>query len=268
MTLFHLFRNIILPHLRLNKGRTWLAAFGIALGVGVFVSVQIAVHTAIESFNATVDHVSGKANLQLVSFARGFPEETYLRVKKVAGVKATTPLIQFIPKIDEPIGEPLYLLGIDVFSDRQFRDYAFREAEEEGLNFLRDPKAIAITEKLAHRHGLKKGDRITLIAGSRKIDLTIWNLLKMEGPAKSLEGNFGVMDIASAQEALEKVGLIDRIDLIVEKSTSDRIESELKRVFPTGTRVRPPDTLSSIGWVWHGGIRLRPLLDRACKGGI
>jgi hypothetical protein len=36
----------------------------------------------------------------------------------------------------------------------------------------------------------------------------------MEGPAKSLEGNFGLMDIASVQEALDKVGLIDRIDLM------------------------------------------------------
>jgi putative ABC transport system permease protein len=162
MVLFYLLRNISFRHLRLNKGRTFLSALGIALGVGVFVSVQIAIYTAIESFNATVDHVSGKANLQVVSFGRGFPEEVYLKVKKVPGVKAATPVVQFIPKIDEPIGEPLYLLGIDIFSDQQFRDYQFHEANEEDLNFLRNPKAIAITEKLAHRHGLKKGDNLTL----------------------------------------------------------------------------------------------------------
>ena len=91
---------------------------------------------------------------------------------------------------------------------------------EEGLLFLKDPNSIAITEKLAHRHGLKKGDKITLIVGSKKVIFTITNLLKMEGPAKSLEGNFGLIDIASAQEALEKVGLIDRIDLIMDQSVS------------------------------------------------
>jgi putative ABC transport system permease protein len=245
MILPHLLKNITLRHLRLNKGRAFLSALGIALGVGVFISVQIAIYTAIESFNATVDHVSGKANLQVVSFGRGFPEEVYLKVKKVPGVKAATPVIQFIPKIDEPIGEPLYLLGIDIFSDQQFRDYQFLEANEEDLNFLRDPKAIAITEKLAHRHGLKKGDNLTLIAGSKKIDLTITNLLKTEGPAKSLEGNFGLMDIGSAQEALEKIGLIDRIDLIIEKSVPfDRVQKELKRVIPQGIEVRRSDTRS------------------------
>ena len=245
MALFYLLKNITFRHLRLNKGRTLLSALGIALGVSVFVSVQIAIHTAIESFNATVDHVSGRANLQVVSSGRGFPEEVYLKVKKVAGIKAATPVVQFIPKIDDPIGEPLYLLGIDVFSDQQFRDYQFYEPREEELNFLRDPRAIAITEKLAGRHGLKKGMTITLIAGSRKVDLVITNLLKMEGPAKSLEGNFGLMDIASAQEALEKVGRIDRIDLIIDKSVPFKsVEEGLKKVIPPGVEVRRSDTRS------------------------
>src|SRR4030043_507208 len=121
MVLFHLLKTITFPHLRLNKMRTFLSLIGIVLGVSVFVSVQIAIHTAIRSFNATVDHVSGKANLQITSFGRGFSEESFLEVKKVSGVKAATPVIQYVGRIDEPIGEPLYLLGIDVFSDRSFR---------------------------------------------------------------------------------------------------------------------------------------------------
>jgi len=245
MVLLHLLRNITLRHLRYHKGRTLLSMVGIALGVAVFVSVQIAIHTAIESFNASVDHVSGKANLQVTSFGRGFPEEVYLRVKKVPGVKAATPVIQYVSKMDEPIGEPLYLLGIDVFSDRPFREYQFYENDDEGLLFLKTPHSIAITEKLANRHGLKRGDRISLIVGSKKVTLTITNLLKMEGPAKSLEGNFGLIDIASAQEALEKVGLIDRIDLIVDKSRPiEATERELKKVIPPGVEVRRSDTRS------------------------
>lgn len=245
MVLFHLLKNITLRHLRYHKGRTLLSMVGIALGVAVFVSVQIAIHTAIESFNASVDHVSGKANLQVTSFGRGFPEEVYLRVKKVPGVKAATPVIQYVSKMDEPIGEPLYLLGIDVFSDRPFREYQFYENDDEGLLFLKTPHSIAITEKLANRHGLKRGDRINLIVGSKKVTLTITNLLKMEGPAKSLEGNFGLIDIASAQEALEKIGLIDRIDLIVDKSQPiEATERELKKVIPPGVEVRRSDTRS------------------------
>ncbi len=245
MTIFYLLKNITLRHLRLNKLRASLSVIGIALGVSVFVSVQIAIHTAIESFNSTVDHVSGKANLQITSFGRGFPEETFLKVKKVPGIKAATPVIQFVSKIDDPMGEPLYLLGIDIFSDQKFRDYQFDESKEEDLGFLKDPQAIAITEKLASRHGLKKGATLPLIFGSKKVTLTITNLLKMEGPAKSLEGNFGLMDIASAQEALEKVGLIDRIDLIVEKSVDlDAVERDLKKVIPPGTEIRRPETRS------------------------
>ena len=193
MPLFHLLKKITLRHFHLNKMRTLLSVIGIALGVSVFISVQMAIHTAIDSFNSTMDHVSGKANLQITSFGRGFSEEAFLKVKKVPGVKAATPVIQFVCKIGEPIGEPLYLLGIDIFSDQQFRDYQFDESQEEDLNFLKDPRAIAITEKLASRYGLKKGSILPLIFGSKKVNLTITHLLKMEGPAKSLEGNFGLM---------------------------------------------------------------------------
>ena len=135
MVLIYLLKNITLRHLRLHKGRTILSIIGIALGVSVFISVQLAIHSAIESFNATVDHVSGKANLQVTSFGRGFSEEVYLKVKKVPGVKAATPVIQYTSKIDEPIGEPLYLLGIDVFSDQPFREYQFYAPDEEDLLF-------------------------------------------------------------------------------------------------------------------------------------
>ena len=245
MVLLHLLRNITFRHLYHHKGRTLLSIIGIALGVGVFVSVQTAIHTAIESFNASVDHVSGKTNLQVTSFGRGFSEEVYLKVKRAPGIKAATPVIQYVSKIDEPIGEPLYLLGIDVLSDRPFREYQFYEPYDEGLLFLKQPNSIALTEKLANRHGLKKGDKITLIVGSKKVTFTITNLLRMEGPAKSLEGNFGLIDIASAQEALEKVGLIDRIDLMVDKSMPmEAIERELKKVIPPGVEVRRSNTRS------------------------
>jgi len=245
MVLLHLLNNVTFRHLRYHKGRTFLSMVGIALGVAVFVSVQTAIYTAIESFNASVDHVSGKANLQVTSFGRGFSEEVYLKVKKVPGIKAATPVIQYVSKMDEPIGEPLYLLGIDVFSDRPFREYQFHETDDEGLLFLKSPNSIAITEKLANRHGLKRGQKITLIVGSKKVTLTITNLLKMEGPANSLEGNFGLIDIASAQEALEKVGLIDRIDVIVDKSQPmEATERELKKVIPPGVEVRRSDTRS------------------------
>ncbi|MDP2970831.1 MAG: FtsX-like permease family protein [Deltaproteobacteria bacterium] len=92
---------------------------------------------------------------------------------------------------------------------------------------------------------MKKGDVLPVIFGSKKVTLNITNLLKMEGPAKSLEGNFGLMDIAAAQEALEKVGLIDRIDLLVDPSISfDGVEKELRKVIPPGTEVRRSDTRS------------------------
>jgi putative ABC transport system permease protein len=244
MPLLQLLRLITLRHLRLQKMRGALAIGGIALGVSVLISVQIAIHTSVESFNATVDHISGRANLQVTSFGRGFSEETFLRVKKVPGVRAATPLIEFVAQLDEPFGEPLYLLGIDIFSDQPFREYQF-EGSEEDLSFLKDPAALAVSEKLAHRYGFRKGDSLPLVFGSKKVSFTVTHLLKMQGPAAALEGNFGVIDIAAAQEALEKIGLIDRIDLIIDPSANrEAVERELKNVVPPGAEIRRPETRS------------------------
>ena len=245
MKLIYLLKTITLRHLCLNKGRTLYSIIGICLGVSVFVSVQIAIHTAIEAFDATVDHVSGKSQFQITSYGRGFSEEVYPKIKKIDGVKAATPVIQFISKVDDPSGEPLYILGIDIFSDRQFRDYRSDEPSHQDLQFLKDLNTIAITEKFALRHQLKRGDPLPVIFGSKRVTLTISHLLRMEGPAKSLEGNFGLMDIASAQEALEKVGWIDRIDLMLDPSIPPgTVEGELKKVIPPGTEIRRSDTRS------------------------
>ena len=43
MVLIYLLKNITLRHLRLHKGRTILSIIGIALGVSVFISVQLAI---------------------------------------------------------------------------------------------------------------------------------------------------------------------------------------------------------------------------------
>ncbi len=144
MSLIHLLRLVTFNHLRLQKMRGVLSICGIALGVSVLVSVQIAIHTSIESFNATVDHISGKANLQVTSYGRGFAEETFLKVKKISGVKAATPIIEFVAKLDEPIGEPIYLLGIDIFSDQPFREYRFEGSEEDHLKNFKLPASRSL----------------------------------------------------------------------------------------------------------------------------
>ncbi|MGH9386512.1 MAG: hypothetical protein ACRD2N_19745, partial [Vicinamibacterales bacterium] len=58
------------------------------------------------------------------------------------------------------------------------------------LDLLTDPRSVVITEKLAVRRSYALGGEITLMAGDRVTPYTIRGLLKDEGPARVLDGNF------------------------------------------------------------------------------
>ncbi len=74
--------------------------------------------------------------------------------------------------------------------------------------------------------------------------LTLTRLLKVE-VRQNLWRVTLAYDIAAAQEALEKVGLIDRIDLIVVPSIPlATLEKEIRKVIPQGTEIRRTETRS------------------------
>src|SRR6202789_214417 len=72
---------------------TALNVLGIALGVTVFLSVQIVNHSALESFRASVDIVSGKADLEVIGDGLQFDENAYPIVANDPDVVAATPSV-------------------------------------------------------------------------------------------------------------------------------------------------------------------------------
>lgn len=118
--------------------------------------------------------------------------------------------------------ELLRVLGVDILRDFPVRDYEVGDAGDQTpppqtatdiLALLTDPTAAVITRAFADRHGLKVGDPLPVIISDRPKTLQVRALLEAEGPAKLLDGNFLLMDIAAAQWAFERLGQVDRIDL-------------------------------------------------------
>ena len=69
---------------------------------------------------------------------------------------------------------------------------------------------MVITEKLAKRRGYQIGGEMRLMIGDRVLPFTVRGYLKDEGPARVLDGNFILMDIAAAQLAFDRLGRVDR----------------------------------------------------------
>jgi putative ABC transport system permease protein len=243
MVMLRLWRWFCLRHLASYKGRALLCLLGVALGVAVFVGIKTAASSALISFQDTVTSLTGNTQLQVTGQGNGFPEDIFAVVTSAAGVRAATPVLEFNVIVAPPVDEPLLMLGIDVFSDHEFRQYNFVESRKEKgaiLSFLTEPGAIALTEKFARRHGLEMGDRLEILSGSRRLTFMLRALLKLKGPARALEGNVALVDIATAQEAFDRIGRLDRIDLILDENSSpEKVRNQLQKLLTADLRVEP-----------------------------
>jgi len=243
--LIHLIRLFSLRHFYLQKWNTALTLVGIALGVAVFVSIRISINSALGAFESTIDHVAGRTTLEITSPGSGFDENLFPLVANTKGVEAATPIVQSVVECAQHGHEPLLVLGIDIFSDQRFRSYRFgRDGEEDDLlRFLLEPRAIAVTRTFARRLGLALGSRLDLLIGAERVSFTIRGIMDEQGPARALGGNFALVDIAHAQETFGRVGLLDRIDLIVMPQVSpEAVARRLREKLPGHLLVRRPRT--------------------------
>ncbi|MEE9528311.1 MAG: FtsX-like permease family protein [Syntrophobacteria bacterium] len=242
--MIRLWRWFCLRHLISYKGRALLCLLGVALGVAVFVGIKTAASSAMNSFQDTVTSLVGTTQLQVTGQGTGFPEELYAMVASTDGVRAATPVLEFNVLASPPLDEPLLMLGIDVFSDQEFRQYHFVDSKQGTgaiLSFLTEPGGVALTEKFAQRHGLKVDDQLEVLSGSRRLTFTLRALLKLRGPARALEGNVALVDIATAQEAFDRIGRLDRIDLLLEEdASSEEVREQLQKLLPADVTVEPP----------------------------
>ena len=125
------FPRLFWQHVIRDVGRHRLLALlnvlSIALGVAVYLAIQIANENANRAFAASVDLVAGKAHLEI----RGdVPETLWPEVEKQDGVEAVTGMVEGLVTLPEHPGEYLRILGVDPFSSSALPDLS---AEPSGL---------------------------------------------------------------------------------------------------------------------------------------
>jgi putative ABC transport system permease protein len=223
-----------------------LTILGLALGVSVFVSIHLTVGASIRSFKNTAQSISGKAQWQLVQDGQGIDERIFPRVKMHPVIEAAAPVVEFQAPLLKRPGQSIWIMGVDFFSEAGIRRYAESLSSlkgEEFLSLILTPRSIGLPGNFAARFGLKKGDTLSVMVNGRPINLTVSCLLSNEGPARAFGGNFGLMDIAQAQEVFGKIGVLDRIDILLKEGGNEKAQlQELEKVLPPGVRlIRPAD---------------------------
>jgi len=240
-----LFRWHVLRYLAQHPLLSSLNVVTVALGVALYVAIQIADHSANRAFEASVDVVAGKAQLEVSGPAGNLPDNLFPLVARHAGVAAATPIVRGFVSLPDYPGEYLDLLGIDIFSNIPFRTFDltnFQTAQQFDIQqWLRGPRTVAVSEELAGQHHLRAGDKINVQINGQTTDLTIGYLLRTRGTSANADPHFAAMDIGWAQELLGRQQTLDSISLrLREGSDPATIARELAQELPSDCTVAAP----------------------------
>src|SRR5919198_4403362 len=112
--------RLAVRQLRSHPWQLGLAIVGIALGVAVAVSIDLANASALRAFGLATEAVSGRATHQIVGGPSGVPDALYRRVRIELGVRRAAPVVEGDVSLAGTSGRTPHLLGIDPFVDVDF----------------------------------------------------------------------------------------------------------------------------------------------------
>jgi putative ABC transport system permease protein len=212
-----------------------LNILSIAVGVVVFLAIQLANRGALESFQNAVSLVAGKAHLEI----RGdLPEEIFPSVLKVKGVASATPLVEGIVTLPEHAGEYLRILGVDPFTGAEIRAFELTDPRGGAPDleaWLREPLGIAISSDALF------DDKVSVLSPSGIHTLKPVFLMKTSDAIVSSDPRMAAMDIGWAQQLLGSQGKISSIQLLLDNPLEvNSVTKLLREILPADAVIGPP----------------------------
>ena len=202
-----------------------LSILGIAMGVAIVVSIDIANFSSAKAFSLSMNAVAGKATHQIIGTSEGIPDSfyTYLRINK--GLKNIAPVIEAYVSIPDSNKRVFKLLGVDFFAEQPFRDYLASSGvsiDGELKDFLIKPNSVIISKESLGRLSKSIGDPLKVLINGKEKTLYIVGLVTEDEQNKSALEDLFITDIASAQELTEKNSSIDYIDVIIKNNSEEQ----------------------------------------------
>ncbi len=233
-----------LRHFARHPWQAGLAVAGVALGVAVALSIELANGSALTAFRLASDAVTGRATHEIVAGSAGIPEEVYRDLRLDAGIRQAAPMAPVVEGWIRPADRPeltLRLLGLDPFVEAGFRDFvdAGLAGTPAVADLLTRPGAVVLAAATAAELGLAVGDRFRVEAGGAAAELELADRLEgLSGPARAAAAELAIADIATAQEALGFEGRLSRIDLIVPSGErGDELLGRIRALLPPGLEI-------------------------------
>jgi putative ABC transport system permease protein len=211
-----------------------LSILGVALGVAVVVSVDLANESAMQAFELSTEAVTGTSTHFIRGSRNEIDQDIYRSIRTDAGIRRSAPVIEGHLQIQET-GRTVRLLGVDPIAEEGFRSFATTDAGIELSDFMTGRKSGLLSEQMATDLNVFPDDWIEVSISGRRDSLRVSGIIEAEDERSRLAlDNLIVVDISTAQDLFEMHGMLSRIDLILNEMETDLTRS-IENILPAGT---------------------------------
>lgn len=234
-TAFRVWRALLLAQLREQPGRLLITVVAIALGVALGAAVFLVNSAALNEFGLATKRLVGEADLIVRGSPAGFDEALFKRLAHEPAVAVASPLLDLEVALPGR-RETLRVLGLDLFRAALLQPALLGDMAGDILTLLQ-PDGIFLSSSAARQLNLQRGDTLQVTVGSARKSLHVIGVLSQATYSQTL----GVMDVASAQWAFDRLGRLNRIDLRLKPGTSvETFRGQLGRTLPAGVLAVAP----------------------------
>ncbi len=198
------------PEVKHHPWRNAVALLAVVLGVALAFSVHLINRSALAEFSAAVRAVNGEPDFQLKGERAGFDEALYARVAAVGGVALASPVVEFDATLTAANGKPIgvHVVGIDPLVVAGVAPALLPRPDRAASRFgPLDPGAVFLNDQAIERLAAATPRTVHVQAESGAADLVLAGRVAAGGAP------LAVMDIAGAQDAFGRIGLLSRIDV-------------------------------------------------------
>lgn len=233
-TALDLARAVVGGVLGRNRGRLALSVAVIALGVALGFAVALINTTAIGEFTGSMKALAGSADLEVRGPRGGFAEALYADLARDPDIAVASPVVEVDARLAGR-DDSLRVYGVDAFRAAAVTP-ALVGTGDDPFAVLR-PATIFVSPAAAQWLGVADGGTLSVQAGVRTTPLAV------AGQVHAGTGErYGVMDIAAAQDAFGRAGLLSRIDVRARPGVSvAALRTRLAATLPPGLTVTTPE---------------------------
>src|SRR5262245_47291655 len=220
---------------RRPRGRLLLSVAGIALGVALGYGVHLVNRAAVSDVAAAVRTLAGEADLEVRGGRGGFSESLYPRLARLPGVAIASPALELDVGV-AGTARTIRVVGLDILRAAALQPWLAGEARFELLS----PDTVLLSLVAADSFGLAAGDNLVLLVGQRRVPLRVAGVL----PASATNGAAALVDIATAQWRLGRLGELNRIDIRVSQDRK-KVLTSIQQLLPPGVHVSEVEDLEA-----------------------